>query len=305
MHPDIWSRLCRGESLKGLGIAHIGHRLDLRNSHLPEARVVDKIRMPTADFEVLGETTVIRAVAWHGLDLSKSHLPNIRFMDCLIEDCVFDRCRLTDLRVWGTRFRNVSFRSTYLRYAALGGVDEGKRNSFHNVDFTLADMRRTAWDAAEFVNCTFKDTKLNDVDFDTSTFTDCTFEGELREVTFNRVGFRGEAYPPNEMKGVDFSGANLRDCTFRGLELKHVRFSAENQLVISQFPEALARLRNFFGKRTDLGSQQMTVVIEHDQKWLAPGQEVGVLGKDDIRETIGEEGLQTVIKLIEPFIVKR
>jgi uncharacterized protein YjbI with pentapeptide repeats len=259
--------------------------------------------MPAGDINVLSRTTDIQKVAWRGLDLSGSHLPHIRFLHCLIEDCVFDRCRLTDLRVWGTRFRNVSFRSTYLRYAALGAVDKGKWNSFHNVDFTLADMRRTSWDAAEFVGCTFNDTKLYDVNFQTSTFTDCTFEGEVREVTFNRVGFEGEAYPPNEMKGVDFSRANLRDCTFRGLELKHVRFSAEHQLVISQFPAALARLREFFGKRTDLGSRQMTAVIEHDQKWLAPAQEVGVVGKDDIRGMIGEEGLQTVIKLIEPFIV--
>ena len=105
------------------------------------------------------------------------------------------------------------------------------------------------------------------------------------------------------MKGVDFSRANQRWCSFRGIDLRHVRFSTENQIVLDRYPEALARLLGFFGSRTDLGSQQMTGTIEHDQKWLAPGQQVGIFGKDDIREMIGEDGLQTVMKLVEPFIL--
>jgi uncharacterized protein YjbI with pentapeptide repeats len=298
MHPQIWARLCRGESLEGLGIARVNGRLDLRNSHLPEARAVSALQTPIGDIRKLSHTTMIEGVSWRGLDLSSSQLPHIRFMDCEIEDCVFDHAQLTDLRVWGTSFRDVSFRSTYLRYAALGAVHEGRRNSFRNIDFTSADMRRSTWDSADIIGCTFKNTKLDNVEFHSTRFIDCTFEGKLREVIFYNRSFRGEAYPPNELRGCDFSRAKLRWCSFRNLELENVPFSNDDQIVIDHYPETLGRLSSFFESRTDMGSQQMAGLLEHDLRWVAPGQKVGVMSKDIVRELIGEDGLQTVLQIV-------
>ncbi|MFI5015131.1 MAG: pentapeptide repeat-containing protein [Hyphomicrobiales bacterium] len=195
----------------------------MRNLHFLEAQVIKTMQMPAANVNVLERTTKIRGVSWRSLDLSSSRLPNVRFFDCKVEDCIFDRCRLSDFRVWGTDFSDVSFRSAFMRRAVLGGDLEGRTNTFRHVDFTSADMRAISCRTAGFVGCTFKNARLG-VDFQSSTFTDCTFEGELREVIFNRRGFRGEAYPPNEMKGVDFRRAKLRWCAFRGLDLKDVRF---------------------------------------------------------------------------------
>lgn len=214
MSIEIWHRLCHGESLDGLGIGLIGGRLDLRNLRLPEAEVTGKIRLPMADLNVLAGTTMIKGISWRSLDLSSSRLPHIRFLGCEIEDCIFDRAYLEDLRVWSTSFRNVSFRSADMRETSLGSVFEGRINTFENVDFTSADLRRTSWRDARLTGCTFKDAKLRQANFELTFLRDCTFEGELREVIFGQAGREEGALAPKEMERVDFSRTNCTTASF-------------------------------------------------------------------------------------------
>ena len=99
--------------------------------------------------------------------------------------------------------------------ATIEGPFAGRRNTYVGVDFTEADLRGTAYVAAAFERCLFRKTKLLKVNFGTSTFADCRFEGQLREVIFWRSnlfarGFPEDAFPPNEMVNVDFSRAQLR-----------------------------------------------------------------------------------------------
>jgi hypothetical protein len=75
---------------------------------------------------------------------------------------------------------------------------------------------RLACTAAAFEGCLSANTKLDNVDFQTSTFVECRFEGDLHGVVFHRRGFKGEAYPPNEMRDIDFTRARLREVEFRG-----------------------------------------------------------------------------------------
>jgi uncharacterized protein YjbI with pentapeptide repeats len=208
---------------------------------------------------------------------------------------------MDDLRVWRTDLANVSFRSADLRGAVLGGTGENdsRRNIFHDVDFTEADMRGTIYGAAEFVRCAFNRAKLSKVDFQSSTFSDCSFEGELREVIFCRRGFKGDRFPPNEMKRVDLRGAKLRWSEFRGLDLDDVSFPAgDDHIVVDNYPEVLERLLVCFGGRADLGSKRLTTRFDHEKVWLGPRQRVGVLNKQDLIEMAGEEGLQAVMKVI-------
>jgi uncharacterized protein YjbI with pentapeptide repeats len=208
---------------------------------------------------------------------------------------------MDDLRVWRTDLANVSFRSADLRGAVLGGTGENdsRRNIFHDVDFTEADMRGTIYGAAEFVRCAFNHARLKRVDFQSSTFTDCSFEGELREVMFWDRGFKGELFPPNEMKRVDFTRAKLRWSGFHRLDLEEVLLPTdEDHIVVENFPEILDRLLAFFSARPDVASSALVAIFEHDKEWLGPKQKVGVLNKRDLIETAGEEGLQAVMKVI-------
>jgi uncharacterized protein YjbI with pentapeptide repeats len=303
MSDEIWQRLVHEKSLGNESAPTIDGRLDLRNLHVPEPHAVETLRMPRIDVTVLSGITSIKGVSWQSIDFTGSQLPGLRFLDCQIRNCVFDRCRLDDLRVWRTDFANVSFRSADLRDAVLGGTrdDDSRRNTFQDVDFTAADMRGSIYGAAEFLRCKFNRAKLVKVDFQSSAFTDCIFEGELRGVLFYRKGFDCERFPPNEMKRVDLRRAKLRWSEFKGLDLDEVLFPEDDDhIVVDNFPQTLERLLAHFGARSDMGSQRLAACFEHYKKWLGTRQKVGVLNRRDLMESGGEEGLDAVMKIIGP-----
>ena len=70
--------------------------------------------------------------------------------------------------------------------------------------------------SAVFNSCTFRQSKLNKVDFEGSSFANCVFEGLLEEVAFARESLGESDLPPNEMLNVDFSRAELLWVSFRG-----------------------------------------------------------------------------------------
>ncbi len=301
MSTEIWNALVHGRPLGDAGVPKIDGRLDLRNLRIAEPIAVETTRTPLADVMVMGGLTEIRGARWQSIDFSDSLLPGLRFLDCQIRNCVFDRCRMGDLRVWDTDFADVSFRSADLRGAVLAGTNEkdDKRATYHDVDFTAADMRGTVYGAAEFLRCKFDRARLDKVDFQSSTFTDCSFEGELREVLFYRTGFRGERFPPNEMKRVDLRRAKLRWSEFRGLDLDEVLFPEDDDhIVVENFPATLDRLLAQFRGRPDLKSRKLVGRFELEKKWLGPQQKVGVLNKRDLIESVGDEGLRDVMQTI-------
>jgi uncharacterized protein YjbI with pentapeptide repeats len=301
MSTEIWRHLVHGKPLGGASVPMIDGRVDLRNLHIPNPREVKTLRTPLADVTVLGGLTSIKGVSWQSIDFSGSELPGLRFIDCQIRNCIFDRCRMSDLRVWRTGFANVGFRSAGLRGAVLGGTrdNDSRRNTFHDVDFTAADMRGSIYGAAEFVRCKFNHAKLDKVDFQSSAFTDCSFEGELRGVLFYRRGFDCERFPPNEMKRVDLRRAKLRWSEFRGLDLDEVFFPEDgDHIIIEKFPEAIDRLLAHFRGRPDLSSQKLVDRFELDKKWLGSRQRVGMLNKHDLVESVGEDGLRAVMQII-------
>lgn len=233
--------------------------------------------------------------------LSSSTLSNLWLKECNVSDCIFDNCDMSEVRLWGTSLSNVSFRSANLRGALLGGVsDSGKRNLFRNVDFSRADLRGTIYSEAEFVGCQFNNTKLDKVDFQSSTFEDCVFEGELREVLFYRRGFRKGNFPENKMTRVDLSRARLRWTEFRGLDLADISPpSDDDHIALHNFPTVVGRLIEHLDAKSDLSSRRLNAVFKNKKKWLGSDDSIGILSKSDIIEAGGQEGLQSVLQIIE------
>lgn len=296
MDAEIWSRLAEGGPLDGLGLGFRNGRLDLRGLTAPEPTAGKTTHTTIAD--VVRQEGLIRmeGLTLQSLDLSASSLNHLLFVDCRIENCVFDKSKCQNWGLWGTSVSNSTFYSADLRNSALGAVLDDKRNAFGQVDFTKADLRGTVYTAAEFIGCKFRDTRLDKVDFQTSTFTNCCFEGELREVCFYRRGFRGEIFPANEMVGVDFTRAQLRHVEFRGLDLDNVALPTDcDHIVLNEFPKTLDRLLEVFVGRADVGSRRLVAYLGICRKWAGAR---GVLNKNDIRETGGEEGLDMVLKVL-------
>jgi uncharacterized protein YjbI with pentapeptide repeats len=299
---EVWERLVQGKPLGGLGLGMKDGRLDLSGLLAPEPALVKTVRTPLADVSALDGITVLDQIKWESLDFSGSRLNGLRFQNCRISDCVFNECDCRDWRLWETTVLNTTFSSADLRKSALGGVQENRVNTFQKVDFTRADLRQTAYVSARFVGCLFRSTRLNKVNFQGSAFTDCSFEGELREVCFNRRAFGASALPPNEMLRVDFTRANLRSVEFRGLDLSDVCFPMNpDHILLNAYPQSLDRLLQELRDRTEMGSKKLAAYLSVYRKWTGPKQSKGVLNKNDLLEIGGEDGLKVVLEMIKTW----
>src|SRR6266850_132092 len=244
-------------------------------------------------------SAVFQHTKWQNFGFSGTKLNGIRFFDCQIRNCLFEQCQLEDWRLWSTTITECSFRWADLKRSALGGVLEGRRNFYTGVDFSEADLRQTVYQAAAFERCAYRNTKLVKIDFQTSAFSNCQFEGELNDVLFYHRGFKGEAFPPNEMLNVDFSHAKLRDVGFRGLILNRVRLPNDAEhLVLKDFASTLDKMVNVLKQREDITAKKVIAFLAIERKWAHPNQVQGVLNIQDLAEIAGEEGVKRLLEVV-------
>jgi uncharacterized protein YjbI with pentapeptide repeats len=294
---DAWERLRSGGSLGDLQLKLKDGRLDLSGLELTPPAEVRQYKLERAQVVEFERGLMIRGAKWRDLDFTGGRLEGLRLFECEIANCRFDRCRLQGMRLWASTISGTSFRNADLRKGALGGVDQGRRNCFLDVDFTDANLGQTMYTAAAFQSCLFRNSKLEKIDFQTSTFSDCKFEGELREVLFYRRAFNGEQFPPNEMDGVDFTRAKFRHVEFRGLTLDRALLPDDSELVIFQdFSSALDKLIGGLQPGGDLTDRKLLAFLGVHKKWAAPGR--GVISLGDIADIVGAEGLRRFRELV-------
>jgi uncharacterized protein YjbI with pentapeptide repeats len=299
INNEIWHRLVAGESLDGLGLAFVNGRVDLRGLVIPAPTISGEYRTDVADAVELRGYSELHGIHWEGLDFTGARMDIVRFLDCTMTDCVFDKARCRDWRLWRTTVTDCTFRSTDLRQSFLGAASGSRRDVFRKVVFDGTDMRGTVYTSAEFDHCVFKNARLDKVDFEGSSFSYCSFEGELREVMFYRKAFPAEDLPVNEMDHVDFTKAKLRSVEFRDLELNTVHFPEdEDHIILDHYPRILDRLLERLTRRSDPISRRFIAYLTVTRKWAAPNQRRGILNRQDIIEIFGSEESDRFFELI-------
>lgn len=299
LNLEIWDRLIRGKPLDGLPLGNKEGRIDLAGLKLPEPAVLRRFQFGGVAFAQIDPGASIRGVKWRNLDFTGSKLKSLRLFGCELTNCLFHRCELQDLRVWATTFSECSFTGANLHKSVLGGVHDDKRNNYSGVDFSGADLRETVYKAAGFERCVFRNAKLEKLDFQTSTFVNCLFEGELRDVLFYRCGFGGEAFPANEMIDVDFSRAALHDVGFRGLVLDRVKLPENgDHIIIKNVPATLDRLTSALKQQGDYTAQRLSAFLNIDRKWVVPNQAQKIINTQDLAEAIGVEAVNRLRELL-------
>jgi uncharacterized protein YjbI with pentapeptide repeats len=289
---EAWERLISGRTLDGLPLGTKDGRTDLSGLNLPEPVATGEQTFGRYVVKEISPPAVFRHVKWESLDFTGSRLKSVRIFDSAIRNCLFDDCQMQDLRIWSSVIADSSLRGAKLRGAALGGVDNGKRNRFAGVDFSRADMRETAYMSASFERCNFRNTRLEKTNFQGTNFIDCQFEGEVRDVLFNRFAFQGEEFPPNEMVNVDFRKASLRFVDFRGLALDRVQFPKNNEhFVIRNCAVAFDNALLFLRRQEDPAAKKLVFFLENYRKWMVPNQAQGVINAKDLFEVAGEDGV--------------
>jgi uncharacterized protein YjbI with pentapeptide repeats len=298
-NKEVWKRLLRGGPLDGLGLPFVDGRVDLSGLAVPAPSIGRTFRTAIADVVELQGISELHRVQWKGLDFTGVQMDNVRFHDCTITDCVFDKARCQDWRLWNTTVTDCTFCSTDLRNSVLGAIKDSRRDVFRGVVFRKTDMRGTIYASAEFDHCIFENARLDKVNFNGSSFSHCSFEGELREVMFYRKAFRAEDLPPNEMDHIDFTRARLRSVEFRGLELKSVFFpDDEDHIILDNYPQTLDKLLGKLAGRTDRAARLLIALLSLKRKWAAPSQRRGILSRLDIIDAIGNEDAKRFLELI-------
>jgi uncharacterized protein YjbI with pentapeptide repeats len=299
MKMNGWDRLIRRVPLDGLQLNTKEGRTDLSGLELTLPARRRGFKFNRSNVAQVEPSAIVQETTWQNIDITGSKLDGLRLINCRLDNCIFDNCELRDLRVWSTTILDTSFHGADLRRAALGGVEDGERNSFLRVDFTEADLRQTAYTAAAFDECIFRNAKLEKIDFQTSTFSNCIFEGVLTDVLFYRRAFNGEQFPPNEMRGVDFSRAKLRHVEFRGLSLDSVLLPNDMEyIVVNNYAATLDAVIENLRTQQDSTSKKLFAYLSVFKKWAIPGQVRGVLNIGDIAEVAGPGGVETVRKLL-------
>ena len=295
-HSETWARLLAGRPLDGLGLSMKNGRFDLSGWTTRTFGGDERPGTSRANGDVLRPIVDIKGVTWRCIDFSASDLPHLRFMDCRLEDCIFDRSVCHDWRIWTSTFERCSLRGTDLRGSSLGAVEGSARNLYSNTDFRDADVRSTSFIAAAFTSCRFDNAKLKRVDFESSTFADCSFAGGLDEVVFNRHGFEGEHFPPNEMLRIDMRLAKLRHVEFRNLDLDHVLLPDDDEhLVINRFPEVLEEIISRLRSGRDLESQGLADYFSVFRRWAGRR---GVINKRAVLQISSPQALADVLAVI-------
>jgi uncharacterized protein YjbI with pentapeptide repeats len=297
---EIWRRLSRSGNLDGLPLGTRGGRIDLRNLVLPDPEVSRVFRFAGTPVTELKKLAEFRNVEWMNIDFTGSELRSMRFFDAKIRNCLFDNCQMQDLRIWSTVIDESSLKATNLKDSSLGAVQNGRRNTFSGVDFSGADLRGAGFNAASFERCLFRNTRLVKIDFQSSTFKDCQFEGELRDVIFSRRGFKGEALPQNEMINVDFTRAKFWAVQFRDLKLDRVTLPQDDEhILITNFVPTLNRVLEVLKQHGDKTARKLAAFIGIDLKWAAPDQVQGVMNIRDLAEVVGDEGVARFIAVLD------
>jgi fluoroquinolone resistance protein len=284
---DIWKLLTTPKSdLTQLTLPSVWGRVDLRKLVAPRSDSVHL--MDVAGYKIDQLTPlVVEGVQWRGLDFTGSQLDTMRFHDCEFTDCIFDKARCREWALWRCSFSSCSFVATDLRGGVFGGVQEGVRNRFTDVNFSRATLSGVIFGSAEFKNCRFG--RLKKVDFEGSSFVDCSFEGILEEVEFRRFAGDLPDVPPNAMRNIDFTKARFRFVDFHDLDLENVRFPTDEEHIVflEDYAKTLDRVVKELRKQADPRFKGVIAILANTRSQIRSDQQKGVVSKFDLREAGG------------------
>jgi uncharacterized protein YjbI with pentapeptide repeats len=143
------------------------------------------------------------------LSLEDPTAPSARFMECAVTGVTFQQGQLRR-----ARFTNVFFRDVRMVTTGLA------ETNWQDVTFAATAIAGAEAYAARVRAVTFRDCKLDAVNFRDATLTDVVFDGcLLREVDFGAATLTRVMFTNSRLAGTDFSRVTLAEVDLRGAEL--------------------------------------------------------------------------------------
>ncbi|GGH16421.1 pentapeptide repeat-containing protein [Sphingobacterium alkalisoli] len=252
---------------------------------------------------IINERTIAK------LELQNADLTFSSFKDCWIENSLFEKCNFekVDFSKFSDHkniFKECYFKNCKFNYASLG--DGG--TSFSECVFEDCNFFKTIFIRPEFVGVSFKNCKINSIDFFGSSFESCCFEGNLKDIWFRggfplQVDYSNYGIPKrNEMKNVSFVNAELEDLTFSdNCDLSSVKIkSSDKYYKYERWKERLEFLkmedRNWSDKEKKEAEIFANTYLVH-----AKNQEWHIINREDVERDHGKDIALKIINHLNNF----
>ncbi len=176
----------------------------------------------------------IKKIKIKNMDLSHSQFSNARIENSIFETVIFENVDFTEISERGNLFYKVKFLNCKFNKAGIGYEGSQYRHCLIEKSIFI----KSVFIRGEFANTQFIDCKLKGVDFNASSFEDCSFVGRLEDIWFRG----GYAYPSddanfgkakkNQMRNVSFSNAILEGVNFsNGCDLSTIQLPDNNNYI--------------------------------------------------------------------------
>lgn len=204
----------------------------LKNEHSPFGLTEDGL----IDFRGIDlRQQQIKKINVQNIDLSQSQFVNSWIEDSVFENANFENVDFSEMSEHGNQFHKVRFSNCKFNYAAIGY----KGSQYEDCLFEKSNFTKAIFTRGEFTKSQLIDCKLKGIDFNASSFENCSFVGKLEDVWFRG----GYAYPSdntnfgkakkNQMKNVSFSNAILEGVNFsNGCDLSTVQLPSTNNYIL-------------------------------------------------------------------------
>lgn len=183
-------------------------------------------------------------VDFRGLDLSKRQISKIKIENAdlshsilhsswieksIFENVIFDKVDFTEISDKGNLFKKVSFFTCKFNRAGLGY----NGSLYLDCIFDYSSFERTSFIRVEYNGCKFINCKLKGIDFNASSFENCSFVGKLENVWFRG----GYGYPNDEKEFGKAKKNQMENVSFVEATLEGVNFSNECDLSTVKLPQ--------------------------------------------------------------------
>ena len=191
----------------------------------------------------------IKAFKLENCDFSYADFTERWIQGTAFTHCVFDRAVMDGIKDHCNRFTHCSFKNASFRRAALGYKATRYANCrFEGCNFTGCLFSNAIFRQTEFVN-----NKIKTIDFNVSGFWDCSFAGEVNDVTFrgryaHKSDRQFDPFPQEiGLHNVDFGDAFLSyiwikdKCPVEGLRMPQdgSAFLCDSKTFAEAIPQAL------------------------------------------------------------------
>lgn len=172
----------------------------------------------------------IKEIKIKNIDFSHSLFSNAWIENSIFENVNFENVDFTEMSEHGNQFHKIRFSNCKFNKAGIGY----KGSQYIHCIIEKSNFTKTVFIRGEFFNTQFIDCKLKGVDFNASSFENCSFTGKLEDVWFRG----GYAYPSDDANFGKAKKNQMRNVSFSGAILKGVNFSNECDLSTVQLPTA-------------------------------------------------------------------